>query len=34
MALRENARAAIEVLGQREDPHVRKLASHWLGLLP
>jgi hypothetical protein len=34
MAHRENARATIEALGRREDPHIRKLANHWLALLP
>jgi HEAT repeat protein len=28
------ARTAAEALGQRGDPHVKKLAKHWLALLP
>jgi hypothetical protein len=34
MARSELARSAAEALLQRRDPHVRKLAKHWLALLP
>jgi hypothetical protein len=34
MARSELARSAAEALRQRGDPHVRKLAKHWLALLP
>jgi HEAT repeat protein len=34
MARSQLARTAAEALGQRRDPHVKKLAKHWLALLP
>ena len=34
MARSQLARTAAEALGQRHDPHVKKLAKHWLALLP
>lgn len=34
MARSELARTAVEALRQRSDPHVKKLAKHWLALLP
>ena len=34
MARSARARTAVAALGQRGDPHVKKLAKHWLALLP